>query len=202
MPPTATEMPPTARSLLSAARPLFAHHGYDGTSIREITRAASVNLGAVTYHFGSKRKLYEAVVADAAAGLPERMSEEARGEGSALDRLEAALHILFSHMRDNPDIPELLFQEVAAGREPPAPVHEILQALVEEVAELVRQGKAYGSIEAGDPYLSASSIVSQTLSFTLLQRALSAGESGRSRQRSAGSIEGHAVRFLRRALAS
>lgn len=54
----------TRSRLLSAAGKLFAKNGYSGTNLREICRAAEVNLGAVTYYFGSKRDLYlEALVA-------------------------------------------------------------------------------------------------------------------------------------------
>ena len=51
----------TTQSILEAARELFAERGYDGASIRAITARAGVNLGAVTYHFGTKERLYLAV---------------------------------------------------------------------------------------------------------------------------------------------
>ena len=41
-----------------AAGPLFAKHGYHGTSLRQITREAKVNLAAVHYHHGDKESLY------------------------------------------------------------------------------------------------------------------------------------------------
>jgi AcrR family transcriptional regulator len=44
--------------ILDAAEPLFAEKGFDGVSVREITRAAEVNVAAVHYHFGSKKELY------------------------------------------------------------------------------------------------------------------------------------------------
>ena len=47
---------------IDAAAELFAERGYDGTSIRDITRQAGTNIGAVTYHFETKQRLYEAVV--------------------------------------------------------------------------------------------------------------------------------------------
>src|SRR5262245_11760123 len=52
----------TTRDLiLDTAERLFAEKGLDATSVRDITGAAGVNLGAITYHFGTKQKLIEAM---------------------------------------------------------------------------------------------------------------------------------------------
>ena len=51
-------------SILKEANRLFAEKGYEGTSIRELTEAAQVNVAAINYHFGSKQGLFEAVVKD------------------------------------------------------------------------------------------------------------------------------------------
>lgn len=48
--------------ILSSAGKLFAARGYNGVSMRELARAAKVNLGAVNYHFGGKRELYHETV--------------------------------------------------------------------------------------------------------------------------------------------
>ncbi len=48
--------------ILSSAGKLFAARGYSGVSMRELARAAKVNLGAVNYHFGGKGKLYHETV--------------------------------------------------------------------------------------------------------------------------------------------
>lgn len=52
----------TKDRILDAAELLFADQGFEGTSMREITTEAGVNLAAVNYHFGSKERLLEAVV--------------------------------------------------------------------------------------------------------------------------------------------
>lgn len=41
---------------------LFARHGFVETSVRELTKLARCNVASVSYHFGSKEKLYEAVM--------------------------------------------------------------------------------------------------------------------------------------------
>jgi len=52
---------PTREKILDAAERLFAHRGFHGVSIREITRAAGVDVALANYHFGSKKGLFEAV---------------------------------------------------------------------------------------------------------------------------------------------
>jgi AcrR family transcriptional regulator len=48
----------TVTRLLDAAERLFGLHGYDGVGMRMLADEAKVNLGATTYHFGSKEALY------------------------------------------------------------------------------------------------------------------------------------------------
>ena len=63
----------TKESLGLAAERLFATHGIDGVSIRQILAEAGVaNNSAVTYHFESKAGLIEAIVAYRAPYLAER----------------------------------------------------------------------------------------------------------------------------------
>ena len=52
----------THERILDAAERVFAAHGFAGASLRQITQAASVNLAAANYHFGSKEALYLEVV--------------------------------------------------------------------------------------------------------------------------------------------
>lgn len=44
--------------LLDAAEGLFAEHGFDKTSVRELAAAAGCNIASVNYYFGGKRNLY------------------------------------------------------------------------------------------------------------------------------------------------
>ncbi|QNK01133.1 TetR/AcrR family transcriptional regulator [Dyella telluris] len=59
--PVASASMPTKERILGAAEELFARHGFEGASLRQLTAAAGVNLAAVNYHFGSKDRLIEEV---------------------------------------------------------------------------------------------------------------------------------------------
>jgi AcrR family transcriptional regulator len=52
--------------ILLVAEELFAENGFDGTSVRDIAQLANVNLAMISYYFGSKEKLLEALIEDRA----------------------------------------------------------------------------------------------------------------------------------------
>lgn len=47
--------------ILQAARKLFASQGFEGTTVRQICVEASVNVAMVSYYFGGKDKMFEAI---------------------------------------------------------------------------------------------------------------------------------------------
>lgn len=59
----------TRHALLDQAADVFAEKGFDGASVREITRRADANQAAINYHFGGKDALYREVLKLALAAL-------------------------------------------------------------------------------------------------------------------------------------
>lgn len=61
-----SEQEPLTRSaerIVDAATGLFAEHGYDGVSTRQIAAAAGLSIATVHYHVGTKPELYRKVIA-------------------------------------------------------------------------------------------------------------------------------------------
>jgi AcrR family transcriptional regulator len=48
--------------IMEEAEKLFAENGFDGTSVRQIAKAADINVAMISYYFGSKEKLLEAML--------------------------------------------------------------------------------------------------------------------------------------------
>lgn len=69
----------TKDRILNAAESLFAEHGFGGTSLRQVTGLAQVNIAAVNYHFGSKDNLVNEV-------FRRRMDEMSERRLAALDK--------------------------------------------------------------------------------------------------------------------
>jgi len=153
----------TRAALIEAGRTVFAHKGYDGASVREITRRAGANLGAITYHFGSKRALYSAVLASRLAPVVDRVGAAATGEGTPMERLAAVIDVFFHQMAKNPELPRLIFQEISAGKQPPPEVTALVQRNAGYIMGILQEGAKAGEMRLGHPLLTAVSIVAQPL---------------------------------------
>jgi AcrR family transcriptional regulator len=80
----------TRTAILDAAENLFAAASFDIVSVRDVAAKARVPLGLINYHFESKEKLFEAIIA--------RRSDE----------LNARRRAEFSKLKSTPDIREVI----------------------------------------------------------------------------------------------
>lgn len=102
-------LPEAHARILAAAERLFAEHGYDGTTMRHITREAGVNLAAVNYYLGDKESLYLEVLRRPLRSLNRRrladLAEAEREAGAAPAPLPRLIEILaapvFEFPREN-----------------------------------------------------------------------------------------------------
>jgi AcrR family transcriptional regulator len=67
----------TRAALVTAARRLFAEHGYAGVGTEEIVRAAGVTRGALYHQFRDKTDLFDTVVQTVEAEVTQRIATEA-----------------------------------------------------------------------------------------------------------------------------
>jgi AcrR family transcriptional regulator len=158
--------------LIEAARGLFAQDGFDGASVRDITARAQANLGAITYHFGSKEALYHAVIERFATPLADRLAAISAEPRPPLERLATAMWTFMDHIWSHPEMPRLILRELASDRPLPDPVARVIRRNMESFSRIVTEGQADGSIRAGEPHLMAMSIAGQPLFLAIAGRAI------------------------------
>jgi AcrR family transcriptional regulator len=170
------DAPETTRdALLDAAEQVFAAKGFEGASVREITALARANLGAITYHFGSKASLYEAVISRAQEAMLSRVEAAAWGSGSALDRIEAVVRAHYAFLADQASLRRLVFHVVMSGAAIPEAAAARLRRLMGVIATLVSRGQSEGAVRAGDPLQLTIAVMAQPLMLNLLRDGLRAG---------------------------
>jgi AcrR family transcriptional regulator len=83
----------TKQTLIAAGRSLFAERGYADVSVDELAQRAGVTTGALYHQFASKQGLLQAVYADVAQGVSERIvaARESATEPSLLADCEIYL---------------------------------------------------------------------------------------------------------------
>lgn len=190
----------TRARLLQHAGRLFAAGGYEGTSVREITSTADANLGAVTYHFGSKRKLYEAVLDQLLGSFADRIESVSHGSDTARERLCEIIHVIFQFFAEYPEAPRLIIRELArAGEPPPVAVRHARRNLT-NISDVIREGQQSGELRDVEPVLAVFTMLSQSIWFALVRRQLSAVTGiPLDKPESAGLMERHITEVVLRA---
>lgn len=80
----------TREKLLSAALDVFGRYGFDGTSTRQLSEAAGVNLQAIPYYFGGKEGLYIATAEYLVSRIERHIGGLRQRTGARLMELAAA----------------------------------------------------------------------------------------------------------------
>jgi AcrR family transcriptional regulator len=163
----------TRGALLAAARQAFATQGFKGATIRAITTHSRANLGAITYHFGSKRELYHAVLDQATAPIRKALGSPIAEGATALDKIEFAVRRVFAFLHANPDVPRLIIQVLVRDEPLPPPVQATIRLIMHRFTDLIEQGQREGTVRQGPPVFLALAFAGQPMSLGIYRRALS-----------------------------
>ena len=191
----------TKDRILDAARHLFAEHGYEGTSIRDITVAAEANVASVGYYFGSKQGLYGDVLQALVGPLARRVQWACRAHRPPLDRIESVVRAIFDHVSGRPEMPRIMVREMAGGREVNQRIITAFGRMFPTLTGVIGEGQRDGTIREGDPALLALSIVAQPI-YLLLARRIIARVAGLEveDEATAARMTDHSVTIVRAAL--
>ena len=168
----------TKTRILDAAEQLFMEHGFEATSLRSLTTAASVNLAAVNYHFGSKEELFQSVLTrrldpmnQERIDLLEKLEREAAAKPIPCERILFAMLIPALRLaRDEERGGKNFLRLVGRAYADPAPF--IRHFLSEQYAEMI--GRYKEAFHKALPHLSRQELtwrlhfVMGALSYTLL----------------------------------
>lgn len=102
--------------ILEVAETLFAEKGFDGTSIRDISKEAKINVAMVSYYFGSKEKLLESLVLYKTSGLKELLSDLIEEELEPVDKIYKLIDLYVNRLNCNKGIYRILHFELASKK--------------------------------------------------------------------------------------
>jgi AcrR family transcriptional regulator len=96
--------------ILDAAMPLFARHGFNGTTTRLIAEKAGVNEAIIFRHFPSKQELYWAIIDRKCrtAGRREMIREKLCSGASEMEIFTGIARVMLERTRKDQDVTRLL----------------------------------------------------------------------------------------------
>ena len=107
----------TKHDIIDNARELFSKHGYDGTSIRQLTASLGITPAALYYHFSSKHEVLEGIMAEFIEG-GDRLLEGLRRLGRGPDTVRPALEGYYDLLASDVRVFRLVFNDAAIQQGP------------------------------------------------------------------------------------
>lgn len=103
--------------IIDTAIDLFATKGFEGTSIRDLAAAADVNVAMVNYYFGSKEKLFEALVQRKAASSRNLLTEIANDPNlKAIEKIDRVIELYVDRIFTNRKFHRVIHQELITNQ--------------------------------------------------------------------------------------
>lgn len=100
--------------IMDTALRLFADKGYDKTSIRDIAQETGVNVAMVSYYFGSKEKLLEALFTKHFAFITEKLESILyEKESTAFEKVEKIIDIFTDTLYSRQQFNRLMTREAS-----------------------------------------------------------------------------------------
>ncbi len=97
--------------ILKVAETLFAEKGFDGTSIRDISKVAKINIAMISYYFGSKERLLESLLFYRTSDLKNQLDHLILEEIEPIDKINKLIALYINRINKNKGIYRIIHFE-------------------------------------------------------------------------------------------
>ncbi len=169
----------TQDKLLKAAEEMFAERGFDGVSVRDITGKAGVNLGSLTYHFGTKEKLFAEVITRKSEPLVLVGRGIVNSRKTPPEKLTALMEAYAMHiLHDEPSLKVLFAEMLLGGTRLPKSTTDSVSLRNRMFIEVVKQGIKQGYFRKVDLESAAWNFFGMMSAYILYEPLAGAGGRG------------------------
>ena len=135
--------------ILQVAEKLFAEKGYDGTSIRDISKEAKINIAMVSYYFGSKEKLLERLIYFRTSGLKMKLENLFKENLPPLEKIEKFIELYIERIDHNRDLYQILHFEISSNKRAMdlKAFTDIKKGNLESLTKIIEEGQAQNSFK-------------------------------------------------------
>ena len=104
--------------ILIEAEKLFSEQDFDSVSVRDLAKAANVNIAMISYYFGSKEKLFEALIARRIESSHLILRSLVTHEMSSCEKVNAVIDFYVDKLIDNRNVHRMMNRELSITNRP------------------------------------------------------------------------------------
>lgn len=141
---------------------LLSSKGYEGTSVREIAKAADVNVAMINYYFGSKEKLLEKVIEDKLSYLRNLFTELVKNKDlNPIQKIETIIDLVIERKFSNREFHHLLHRELSLKTRPQLKknISDLLMLNITPVKLILKDGVKSGEFRDVDVEMTVATII-------------------------------------------
>jgi AcrR family transcriptional regulator len=102
--------------ILEIAESLFAEKGFDGTSIRDISKIAKINIAMISYYFGSKERLLQSLIVYRTSDIKNQLENLLLEEIEPIEKVNKLIEIYINRINNNKGIYRILHFELTTKK--------------------------------------------------------------------------------------
>lgn len=153
--------------ILDAAERLFAEQGFEAVSVREISKAADINIAMVSYYFGYKEKLYEEVI-QRKIMLSDTILIELEKHKTYKEKLYAIVDLFIKRLFENRLLQNIIFREISMNQR--SNMTEIIITQIHKnfqlIVDIIQDGIKNKEFKKVDVELTALTLISIIKTYT------------------------------------
>lgn len=105
-------------AILTVAEKLFSEQDFDAVSVRDLAKEANVNIAMISYYFGSKEKLFEALITSRLEESQGSIKDITSREKPFLEKMYDIIDFYIDKFSDNTPFQKLINREMSLDSRP------------------------------------------------------------------------------------
>lgn len=132
--------------ILLVAETLFAQNGFEKTSVRAIAKDAQINVAMVSYYFGSKEKLLEALIIYRTKDLRFEIASISKDNLEPIEKIKKIIDLYINRINCNKGIYRILHFELTNEKNDSRldALNEIRKTNLESLTNIIEEGQEKG----------------------------------------------------------
>lgn len=111
-----TEFTEKQIQILEVAETLFSEKGFDGTSIRDISKVAKINVAMISYYFGSKERLLQSLLVYRTTDIKSQLELLVEENIEPIEKVNKLIEIYINRINNNKGIYRILNFELSSKK--------------------------------------------------------------------------------------